>query len=426
MKIGKVILLCIVIILTCRHKIVAQDTLKMTVEQAEKQFLEKNLQLLAERYNIDIADAAIVQAKLLNNPTIGVGDVNFWHPNAAGELDVAPNPFTNRIVFSVELEQMIRTAGKRRKLINMEKVAKKIAVQEFEEFLLSLKTELRSILNEIIYMQSYIDVIKIQETSIGNLVEIYKNQTSKGNIAKGELIRLQSSLIELESEANEIRTELNRVYRELKILLNVAPQTTILILPSTIATKNPDDISLPDLWETAKKSRPEFLLADLNIEYNEKMLVYEKSQRSPDVGVRLNYDRYGGEWKNFFGIGISLDIPMFNRNQGGIKIAKLQVEQANYSAEYEKNAILQEITEIYNNYMMNYRFYQKITDNDFSEDLENMLEVYSRNFLNRNISLLEYIDFMDAYRTTKQAILTAKKNLDTTFAELQFSINKEI
>jgi len=75
---------------------------------------------------------------------------------------------------------------------------------------------------------------------------------------------------------------------------------------------------------------------------------------------------------------------------------------------------------------MNYRFYQKITDNDFSEDLENMLEVYSRNFLNRNISMLEYIDFMDAYKTTKQAILTAKKNLDTSFAELQFSINNVI
>jgi len=75
---------------------------------------------------------------------------------------------------------------------------------------------------------------------------------------------------------------------------------------------------------------------------------------------------------------------------------------------------------------MNYRFYQKISDNDFSEDLESMLEVYSRNLLNRNINMLEYIDFMDAYRATKQAILTAKKNLDTSFAELQFSVNNKI
>jgi cobalt-zinc-cadmium efflux system outer membrane protein len=40
--------------------------------------------------------------------------------------------------------------------------------------------------------------------------------------------------------------------------------------------------------------------------------------------------------------------------------------------------------------------------------------------------MLEYLDFMDAYKTTKQAILMAKKNLNTSFAELQFSINNEI
>jgi cobalt-zinc-cadmium efflux system outer membrane protein len=75
---------------------------------------------------------------------------------------------------------------------------------------------------------------------------------------------------------------------------------------------------------------------------------------------------------------------------------------------------------------MNYDFYKKIMDNDFSEDLENMLEVYSRNFINRNINIVEYLDFMDAYKATKQAILTAKKNLDVSFAELEFSVNNKI
>jgi len=426
MKVVRIILLCIVVVFQCKQENFAQDTLKITVEQAERQFFEKNLLLLAERCNIDIADAVIVQAKLLNNPTIGVGEVNFWRSNAAEELDISPATFGNRVVFSVELEQIIQTAGKRKKLVNLEIVSKEIAIQEFETFLLSVKTELRSVLYETFYLQSYLEIIQVQQESVTNLVEVYKNQATAGNIAKSELIRLQSSLIELETEANEIRTELNRQYKELKILLNVAPQTVILILPAAIATKNPDEILLVDLLETAKNSRPEFLLSDLNIQYKEKLLVYEKSLRSPDVGLSLNYDRYGGVWKNFVGIGVSVDIPAFNRNQGNIKMAKTSIEQANYNAEYQKSTILQEITEIYYNYEMNYRFYQKITDNDFSEDLESMLEVYSRNLLNKNINMLEYIDFMDAYRATKQAILTAKKNVDTSFAVLQFSVNNKI
>ena len=426
MNIIRIMVLCIVIVFQCTHKIYAQDTLKLTIEQAEKQFLEKNLQLLAERYNIDIAVAAIVQAKLFNNPTLSIGDINFWNSNTFKELDISSTSFGNRIIFSTQLEQMIRTAGKKRKLVDVEKISKEITIQEFEVFLLGLKIELRTTLLEAIYLQSYLEIIKMLDENINNLVEKFKIQSTNGNIAKSELIRLQSSLIELETEANEIRIELNKQYKDIKMLLNINPETEFSLVNSTSTVKNPAEISLPDLLETAKKSRPEFLLSDLSVQHNEKLLRYEKSQRSPDVGVNLNYDRYGGVWKNFFGIGVSVDIPAFNRNQGNIKMAKLQIEQSNYNAEYQKNTVLNEVIEIYNNYQINYNFYKKVADNDFSEDLENMLEVYSRNFLNKNINMLEYIDFMYAYKTTKQAILTAKKNLDTSFADLQFSINNVI
>jgi len=424
MKFIKIALLSIIML--SKQQIVAQDILEITFEQAEKQFLEKNLLLLAERCNISIADAAIVQAKVLNNPTIGVGNINFWNPNACTEVEVVPNTFGNRTIFSVELEQMIRTAGKRKKFINLEKVSKEIAVQEFEAFLLNLKTELRTTLYETIYLQSYLNIVKKQQEIIEKLVQVYKNQTLIGNIAKNELIRLQSSLIELETEANEIRAELNKQYKDLKILLNIAPEAEIFILPAPVILKNPDELFLNDLLETAKNSRTEFLLSDLNVKYHEKLLVYEKAQRSPDIALSVNYDRYGGVWKNFVGIGISLDIPVFNRNQGNIKMAKHFLEQSNYYAEEQKSRIQQEVVEIYHNYKMNYLFYNKLMENDFSEDLDSMLEVHSRNFLNRNINMLEYIDFMYAYKTTKQAVLLAKKNLDASFAELQFSINNEI
>jgi cobalt-zinc-cadmium efflux system outer membrane protein len=227
----------------------------------------------------------------------------------------------------------------------------------------------------------------------------------------------------LETESNELLTELHKMYKSLKILLNITPETEISILSSTAATKNPQEIALNDLFEMAKRSRPEFLLSDLNIVHNEKLLVYEKSQRVPDLGLSVNYDRYGGVWKDFVGIGLKFDIPVFDRNQGNIKMAKLKIEQSAYNAEYQKNVILHEIAENYANYTLNYKFYKKLMDNDFSKDLENMLEVYSRNLLNKNINMLEFIDFMYAYKTTKQAILMAKKNLDIHFSELQFIVN---
>ena len=42
----------------------------LTLKEAEQRFLERNLSLIAERYNIDMAQAQVLQAKLFENPVI--------------------------------------------------------------------------------------------------------------------------------------------------------------------------------------------------------------------------------------------------------------------------------------------------------------------------------------------------------------------
>ena len=55
----------------CTSKaVVAQDTVRITLPEAEQQFIQKNLLLLAEKYNIDIAKAQVIQAELYNNPIL--------------------------------------------------------------------------------------------------------------------------------------------------------------------------------------------------------------------------------------------------------------------------------------------------------------------------------------------------------------------
>ena len=44
------------------------DTLRLTLPAAEKTFLDSNLQLLAQRYNIDAQEALVIQARLYPNP----------------------------------------------------------------------------------------------------------------------------------------------------------------------------------------------------------------------------------------------------------------------------------------------------------------------------------------------------------------------
>src|ERR1700744_3813939 len=61
----------------------ASDTLRITVKQAEDLFLKNNLQLIAQRYNIDNANAQVITAKLFANPDFSFN--NGIHSNDATE-----------------------------------------------------------------------------------------------------------------------------------------------------------------------------------------------------------------------------------------------------------------------------------------------------------------------------------------------------
>lgn len=403
------------------------QTIKLDRQEIEAIFLKNNLELIAEKYNISIADAEIAQAKLWENPELSISDVNLWSTHSQRqEIEDMASSFAKNTQFSIELSQLIQTANKRGKLVNMEKVSKEIAFQEFEELLRGLKAELRKSISEIQYSQAYIEVLENQKISISQLVDAYKRQVQQGNIAKSELLRLQSSLLELESDINESQLELAEQEKTLKILLNIDPLTRIEIGGGETIKINPDNIVLANLLDVANEVRPDLKQSKLNTQYHQKSLAYEKAQRVPDITIGANYDRYGGVWKDYIGFGISMDLPVLNRNQGSIKAAQMNIEQSQYLAQQQQNVIRHEVAASYNSYVYAYNFYKKINDDSILPDLDNMLDVYSKNLLNRNISMLEYIDFMEAYRSNKETILNAQKNVNIQFEELQYAVGTDI
>ncbi|HMM03395.1 MULTISPECIES: TolC family protein [unclassified Dysgonomonas] len=406
-------------------------SIKLTTGEVESLFLSNNLQLVATRFDVDIADAAIAQAKLWDNPNLSISDVNLWSTGSQrdGESEVIPplfGSFAKNTEFSIELSQLIQTANKRGKLVNREKVSKEIALQEFEEVLRGLKVELRKSVYEIQYSQAYLAILTNQRESLSRLIESHKKQVSQGNIAKNELLRLQSSFLELENEINEVRSDLNEQQKTLKVLLNVDPFTNLEVEENSNPQKSPDSILLARLMELAEESRPDMKLHNLQTQYHEKSLAYEKSLRVPDLTISANYDRYGGVWKDFIGFGVSIDLPFFNRNQGNIRAARISRDQSLYLARQQQNIIQHEVAASYNNYVYTYAFYKKINDDSLLPELDNMLDTYTKNLQNRNISMLEYIDFMDAYRANKQTVLTAKKKVSMQFEELQYTVGTEI
>jgi len=419
-----------VFLLVCKNVTAQTDTIHISMAQAEDFFIRQNLELIAERLNIDIAEAEIMQARLWPNPTLIIEEVNFWvtENQRDGEDELVPplfGSFGRDRQFVVGIEQVILLGGKRRKLVDVERVSRDIAVLHFEELLRSLKVELRNICAEMLFLQEYRKVLEMQRTNLETLIVNQRNQVAQGNVSQSELMRLQASLLEIRSEINELQREMNEQQRELKVLLNISAPVHIVITASERNIKSPTELSFDNLIDLADRHRPDLMETRAQRRFYEKSLRYERAHRIPDLELSVMFNRADGIVPNFLGFGVSMDLPIFDRNQGNIRAAQISVQQSETLIEHKQLEVFNEIREALQNYILAYDFNRQIAE-DFIFDLDGMLENYTRNFIQRNIGILEFLDFFEAYRENKHIILEAQRDVKISFEELQYAVGTEL
>jgi cobalt-zinc-cadmium efflux system outer membrane protein len=403
------------------------DTIVLSRTQAEALFLDKNLSLISEKLNIDIADAQVIQAKLWPNPTLNVGEINLWKNATVEDLPPMLGNFGRTTQINVELEQLIQTAGKRKKMIAMEKVGVDIAKEYFKTFLRNLKIEFRGNLTELQFVQAQEAVYQKQLSSMQTLLKAYSNQVTQGNIGKGEYIRLKASELQFLKEISEHKKENNSLQKELKVLMNMPATSYIKITDEGFVpdNKNIDNINLGNLLASAIENRPDMKVLKLENEYNTNKYKYEKAMRTPDVTLGVTYDRASNIMKDFVGVGFSMDLPFFNRNQGNIKAAKINIDQGKLLTEEKAISVQSEVLQAYEDLIVTKKLYDSV-DSSYEGDLDKLLESYRKNFMQRNTSILEYLDFVEAYLENKSILLNSKKDLNKNLEELRYIAGQEI
>lgn len=423
----------IITLLIFSSSLFSQETLILSREESENLFLKENLLLLAEKLEIDQAEAQLLQAKLWPNPTLEIDEVNLWATQRQIDIlsDELPSfgsgSFGKHQQFAASFEQLILTAGKRKKLMAIEEVSVEKSKQYFEDLLRSLKLEFRSQLTELQYLQLKHQVYQNQVASIAQLTRAYKNQLDQGHIAKGEYVRLKALELEIKKEIRELNKEINEVQKELKLLMRL-PASTELKISDEGFLRTPEAISLASLQDfikTAKESRPDYQLAVLEEEYLNNRYRYERASRIPDISLKVGYDRGGNILYDFVGFGLAIDLPIFDRNQGNIKSAQFAVDQSKLMSAQKALEIENDIVLAYNNLIDAIAFVDEI-EPDYESDLDLLLESYTRNFTQRNISLLEYLDFFEAYLENKEIILEANKEVNNLVEELNFAIGSDL
>ena len=392
----------------------------LTLKEAEQRFLERNLSLIAERYNIDMAQAQVLQAKLFENPVISL------EQNVYNRLNGKYFDFGKEGEAVVEIEQVIRLAGQRNKQVRLEKINKEIAEYQFEEVMRTLRQELNEKFVEVYFLSKSIAIYEKEVNSLQVLLGGMKIQQEKGNISLMEISRLESMLFSLRKEKNERENDLLTTRGELNLLLNLPEDTQVQLSLDEEVLQQLDlsQLSFADL-KAIINERPDQKIARSTVNASRANLKLQKSMAFPEFSVKGNYDRVGNFINDYFAIGVSLSVPIFNRNQGNIKAARFSIQQAGVQQEYAANRADMELFTAYTSLEKATQLYQS-TNMDLERNFEKLITGVNENFTRKNISLLEFIDYYDSYKETCIQLYEIKKNVFLAMENLNTVVGQNV
>lgn len=372
----------------------AQDSLKLSLREAEQLFVTQNYQLIAQNYETEQAKAEIITAKLFDNPELSYENLLYNHET---KRFLETSKATGQ--YNAQISQLIKLAGKRNKNIQLANTGVKLAEYAYFDLMRTLRYNLRSDFYKAYYAQQSAAVYQQQINSLEQLLQASEQQLKMGNIALKDIIRIKSLVYNLKGEYTSLQNDIEDMETSLKQMTNIKA-TTALIL--TVPSDDEENFSFEkqpytQLLETAKQNRADLQLAKTQISYAENNLRLQRAMAIPDVEVSLSYDLKGSYPDNYTGLGVKIPLPLFNRNQGEIKKARIAIEAGNVNLKQQEATLENEVYNSYKSALRTEGLYQSL-DRNFSKDFTKLITEVLKNFRSRNISLMEFLDFYDSYK----------------------------
>ena len=410
--------LCAFLLVLFGPVVLAQKT--VTLQDCESQFLKNNLFLLASQYNIDASKALTIQARIWDNPSL-TAELNAYNPERNQYFDIGKQ---GQKAFGIE--QLIYLGGKKRNEIKLAQTNEKLAELQFNDLLRTLKLQLRKSFFTVYYNKKSLETTDNQLTHIEDLINSYSVQVQKGNIPLRDLVRLQSLYLNFKNERMEVINENIEEEANLKLLLN----STESIVPDISKEEfNKYLVTIPFELKTfqdeAIANRPDYLAKQKDIESNEINVKWQKSLSIPDITVGANYDQRSGAFNKEANLTLGIPLPLWNKNKGNIKYAQTILEQSKIEKQNFDLQLQTEITSAWNKWdesRKNYVVIKPTVNSDFEAVYNGILT----NFQKRNISLLEFTDFMESYNQASIQINELKKKVVLSGEELNSTINKDL
>jgi cobalt-zinc-cadmium efflux system outer membrane protein len=292
------------------HSPTLQASSVLTLPGAMDMALKQNPELASARWGTGVAEGERTQAGLIPNPELS------WEVE---DTDRRTSTTT------VMLSQALELGGKRGARIDLATRGQEAADIELQRKVNEIRASV---------MQAYLAAVRAQtglELAVQSLglaergLHVATGRIDAGRSSPVEGTRAQVQLAEIKLQVRRAETQKAVSYRELASTMG-SPGATwdrLELNGLSLGVAPPSSRLLARLNQAA-----EMRLADTQIMQLEAALGSERAQRIPDltVSVGSQYSREDRDRINV--VGVSMPLPLFNRNQGNVLAASRRADQA--------------------------------------------------------------------------------------------------
>ena len=399
---------------------VVEDSTRVALADLDATFLRRNLAVIAARFNVDATAAAIEQARLWPNPNISTEQM----VNAGGR---PPFDFTRTGNTDISLSQLIVLAGKRSKQVQLAAINRDVAQYQVADLLRALRFELRSDFFSLYYLQRAVTFDDRIITSLGGTIAAAERMYESRSLLLSELVRLRALLLTVQAERLSLQSQIRDFEGSLRILLHDDRASTTLYVPTLdparLDSLHVDTVSVANAVAVARSSRPDVRIAAAGVDYETTNLALQRALRTPDVTLAGHYSRNGSFLPDYFGLGVAIDLPVFNRNQGNINVSRATLQGNRQLAAAAAERAERDVLTAYQKAVDADQLYRAL-DRRFLSEYDRLVEGTSRMYVQRDITIIQFTDFFDSYRQTMQQLSQLATTRVTAFEALNFAAGR--
>jgi len=404
------------------------DTLRVTLDQAQARFMQANFQLLAQHFNIDVANSAIRQALLRDNPNLQL-EVNAYNPNTKaffplGTQTDPQNPTGG--TFVAQIQQLIDISGRRSKLVQLSRTGLAVQQAAFEDLLRQARFQLVQSFYNVVAERRRLNFTEQERTQLGRLLAGYRERLRLGTVASYEVTRLELEQQSLERDRGDQLNQLAQDQATLRVLL--AAPGTVFVAPEGSEFLPPAPATVPalaDLETQAFALRPDLRAATQQTAYTQQNLAVQRSLAVPKLLVGADYASQGNTYVHYFGLQTAIDLPVFNRNQGNVQAARVGIQQSGFALNGVHLQVEQDVTVAYEQLQRAITLRQSITP-DYLSRTANVSRDAVADYNRRLIDLVSFIDKFRAYKEAQLGLIDISSRLLQAEQQVNFATNAKV